>query len=268
MTRKFDPRELMDGAALLASTANVVMQLAQPPVGYGVVESRVESGQVMRHPVRRIRTTVTYLSVAFGGTAEERGYCRREVNRAHALVRSTESSPVRYSAFDPRLQLWVAACLYRGTLDMRTLLHGPADEATADAIYQACRRIGTTLQVPQDMWPTDRAAFERYWASALAGIRIDPPVRDYLDRLIGLEYLPWPVSAAFGPVNRFLTAGFLPQPFRDQMGLGWTERDQQAFALVIRAVAVAGRMLPGPVTRLPFNACLADLRLRRRLRAG
>lgn len=70
----FDARDLMDGAALLAGTANVVMQLAQPPVGYGVLESKVESGQVMRHPVRRARTTVTYLSVAFLGTSEERGY--------------------------------------------------------------------------------------------------------------------------------------------------------------------------------------------------
>jgi hypothetical protein len=49
-------------------------------------------------------------------------------------------SPVRYSAFDPRLQLWVAACLYRGGLDVHTRLHGPLDQATADAIYRECRR--------------------------------------------------------------------------------------------------------------------------------
>ena len=59
---------MIDGAALLASTANVVMQLARPGVGYGVLESTVEASQVMRHPVRRIRNTVTYLSVALLGT--------------------------------------------------------------------------------------------------------------------------------------------------------------------------------------------------------
>lgn len=257
----------MDGAALLASTANVVMQLAQPPVGYGVLESKVESGQVMRHPVRRARTTVTYLSVAFLGTPEERRAYRRQVNRSHALVQSDPGSPVRYDAFDPRLQLWVAACLYRGALDVRTRLHGPVDEATADAIYRECRRLGTMLQVPEQMWPPDRAAFERYWASAMAVVQIDPPVRDYLDRLIGLDYLPRPVAAAFGPVNRFLTTGFLPPPFREQMRLPWTERDQRAFALLIGLVAAAGRVLPGPVTRFPFNACLADFRLRRRCHA-
>jgi len=261
----FDVRDLMDGTTLLASTANVVMQLAQPPVGYGVLESKVGSGQVMRHPLRRIKSTVTYLSVAFLGTAEERGYFRRRVDRSHAMVRSDPDSPVEYSAFDPRLQLWVAACLYRGTVDMHALLHGPVDEASADVIYRACWQLGTTLQVPEQMWPADRAAFERYWAAELAGIRIDPPVRDYLDRLIGLEYLPWPASVAFGPVNRFLTTGFLAPPFREQMRLGWTERDQQAFALLIRTLATVSRLLPAPVSRFPFNACLADLRLRRML---
>jgi uncharacterized protein (DUF2236 family) len=259
----FDVRDVIEGAALLASTANVIMQLARPAVGYGVVESKVESGQVMRHPLRRLRTTITYLSVAFLGTEDERRFYRRQVNRSHAHVHSAAGSPVRYNAFDPRLQLWVAACLYRGVIEVHTLLHGPADEAVADAIYRDCRRLGATLQVPGQMWPADRAAFERYWNAALAEVRIDPPVRDYLDRLIALDYLPRPLSTAFGPLNRFLTAGFLSPPFRAQMQLSWTERDQQVFAIVIRLVAVVNRLLPGPVSRFPFNACLQDLRIRR-----
>lgn len=260
--RDFDVRDVIDGAALLASTANVVMQLAQPPVGYGVVESTVESGQVMRHPFRRARNTITYLSVAFLGTPEERRLFRRRVNRSHAAVRSGPGSPVRYNAFDPRLQLWVAACLYRGVMDTHAVLHGPPDEAAADTIYSECRRLATTLQVPGDMWPADRAEFERYWHSALAGVRVDPPVRDYLDRLIGLGYLPRPVSAVFGPVNRFLTAGFLPPQFRAQLGLRWTGGDQRRFDALMAVVASVNRLLPPPVSRFPFNACLQDLRLR------
>jgi uncharacterized protein (DUF2236 family) len=157
----------------------------------------------------------------------------------------------------------VAACLYRGFLDAYEILHGPVDEAVADAIYRECRRLGTTLQVPEHMWPADRAAFERYWATALTEIRIDPPVRDYLDRLMALDFLPRPFGAALGPVNRFLTSGFLPPPFRSHMQMRWTERDQRAFAFLIGMVAVVNRLLPGPVSRFPFNACLQDLRLRR-----
>ena len=254
--------DLIDGAALLASTANVVMQLARPGVGYGVLESTVEGSQVMRHPLRRIRNTLTYLSVAFMGTAEERAIYRRAVNRSHASVRSSEGSPVSYSAFDPQLQLWVAACLYRGVIEIHTLLHGPVDEATADAIYRESRRLGTTLQVPEEMWPTDRSAFECYWASALAELRIDPPVRDYLYRLMMLDYLPRPLGVAFGPLNRFLTIGFLPPLFREQMQLPWTERDQREFRILMRTIASVNRLLPPPVSRFPFNACLQDLRVR------
>jgi uncharacterized protein (DUF2236 family) len=260
-TPDVDLRDLIDGAVLLASTANAVMQLARPGVGYGVLESKVDGGQTMRCPFRRIRNTVTYMSVALMGTEAERAYFRRQVNRAHALVRSGPDSPVRYSAFDPRLQLWVAACLYRGGMDVRTRLHGPVDEATADALYRQCRRLGTTLQVPEHMWPADRAAFEDYWAAGLAELRIDPPVRDYLNRLIMLNYLPWPFGTALGPLNRFLTTGFLPPPFREQMRLPWTERDQELFDFLIQLVAAANRLLPAPVSRFPFNASLHELRL-------
>ncbi len=131
----FDVRDMMDGAVLLASTANVVMQLARPAVGYGVTESKVDGGQVMRHPFRRVRNTVTYLSVALIGTEEERAFYRRQVSRTHARICSDADSPVSYNAFDPRLQLWVAACLYRGCLDTYRMLHGPVDEGVADAIF-------------------------------------------------------------------------------------------------------------------------------------
>lgn len=257
----FDVRDLVNGVALLASTANVVMQLARPEVGYGVLESTVEPSQLMRHPLRRLRTTLTYLSVVFLGTDKERAAYRCQVNRAHASVHSTAHSPVRYSALDPQLQLWVAACLYRGVMDIHAMLHSPVDDAIADAIYRECRRLGTTLQVPLQLWPPDPAAFERYWARALAEIRIDPPVRDYLGRLITLDYLPRPFSTALGPVNRFLTTGFLPTPFRAQMKLPWTERDQRRFECLMQMVASASRVLPPPVSRFPFNACLLDLRV-------
>jgi uncharacterized protein (DUF2236 family) len=85
---------------------------------------------------------------------------------------------------------------------------------------------------------------------------------------MALDYLPGPLSMAFGPVNRFLTAGFLAPPFRAQMQVSWTERDQQVFAVLIGLVAVVNRLLPGPVSRFPFNACLQDLRLRRLVGTG
>jgi len=99
------------GSALLAGPANVIMQLSRPGVGYGVMESRVESGRIDRHPIKRARTTFTYLAVATQGTDDQKKAFRRAVNKAHAQVYSTDESPVSYHAFDPELQMWVAACL-------------------------------------------------------------------------------------------------------------------------------------------------------------
>ncbi|WP_231611541.1 oxygenase MpaB family protein, partial [Rhodococcus sp. CX] len=94
----------MDGIGLAAGAANIIMQLSWPGVGYGVFESRVESGRLFDHPFKRTRTTLGYLAVAARGTEEERKLFRDAVNRSHRQVRSTAESPVKYNAFDPELQ--------------------------------------------------------------------------------------------------------------------------------------------------------------------
>lgn len=63
-------------------------------------------------------------------------------------------------------------------------------------------------------------------------------------------------------MNRFLTTGFLPPPFREQMQLPWTERDQRQFDILIQIVASVNRLLPAPVSRFPFNVSLQEIRLR------
>jgi len=128
--------DLLNPTAVLLPAANVIMQLASPAVGYGVLESPVDSGNVYKHPLKRARTTGTYLAAATLGTDADRALIRDEVDRVHALVRSTKSSPVSYNAFDPRLQLWVAACLYRYYIDQHEFLYGPLDDDSADAVYQ------------------------------------------------------------------------------------------------------------------------------------
>ena len=124
--------DLINPAAVLAPAANVIMQLSLPGVGYGVLESPVDSGNVYKHPFKRARTTGTYLAAATLGTDADRALIRDEVDKVHALVRSKTSSPLSYNAFDPRLQLWVAACLYRYYIDQHEFLYGPLDDESAD----------------------------------------------------------------------------------------------------------------------------------------
>jgi uncharacterized protein (DUF2236 family) len=251
------------GIALLAGPANVIMQLARPGVGYGVLESRVESGRVDRHPIKRARTTFTYLAVANNGTDEQKAAFRRAVNGAHAQVYSTDESPVSYHAFDKNLQLWVAACLYKGAVDVYRLFVGELDDETADRHYAEGMALGTTLQVPAAMWPADRAAFDAYWQRSLDEVHIDDTVREYLfpiaaGRVRGVK-LPVAVQRRLDAFNLLITTGFLPQRFRDEMRLPWDARHQRRFDRLMGVLRAVTRLMPRFVRQFPFNVLLKDL---------
>ena len=256
--------DLAIGVGLMAGSANVVMQLAHPSVGYGVVESRVDAGNLFKHPWKRTRTTLTYLAVAILGNEQEKVAYRHGVDQSHAGVRSTESSPVVYHAFDPELQLWVAACIYRGFWDTYRLFGAPLNPAAWERIYRECAVFGTILQVPPHRWPADIVGFEDYWASALEKITIDDTVRTYLTDLIMLEPFPAPIRLLGRRLNRFLTTGFLPERFRAEMRLSWTPNDQHRFDWLMAAIRLVTRIAPGPLLAFPYNALLWDLRWRMR----
>ncbi|MCW2686486.1 MAG: hypothetical protein JWR37_1376 [Mycobacterium sp.] len=256
--------ELLNPAAILLPAANVIMQLSSPGVGYGVLESPVDSGNVYKHPFKRARTTGTYLAAATIGTPADRALIRDEVDKVHALVRSRPSSPVSYNAFDPRLQLWVAACLYRYYVDQREFLYGPLDDTAADAVYRDAKKLGTTLQVSEDMWPSDRVAFDEFWKRSLDELRIDPPVREHLHGVAAMAFLPWPLRLLAGPFNLFATTGFLPTEFRQQMQLPWTARDQRRFERLLSALRIADQVIPQRLWIFGYRLYLWDMRSRAR----
>jgi uncharacterized protein (DUF2236 family) len=251
------------GIALLAGPANVIMQLARPSVGYGVLESRVDSGRVDLHPIKRARTTFTYMAVATRGSDAQKTAFRNVVNRAHAQVYSTAESPVRYHAFDKDLQLWVAACLYKGAVDVYRIFVGEMDDEFADEHYRESATLGTTLQVPRGMWPADRAAFDRYWQESLEQVHIDDTMREFLypiavSRINGVR-LPGPVQRWNEKLALLITTGFLPQRFRDEMRLPWDAKRQLQFDRLTAVLRTVNHLMPRFVRQFPFNVLLKDL---------
>ncbi len=256
--------DLINPAAVLAPAANVIMQLSLPGVGYGVLESPVESGNVYKHPFKRARTTGTYLAAATLGTDADRALIRDEVDRVHALVRSTKSSPLSYNAFDPRLQLWVAACLYRYFIDQHEFLYGSLDDESADTIYDDAKKLGTTLQVRYDMWPADRVAFDEFWKRTLDELKIDPPVREHLHGVAAMAFLPLPLRFLAGRFNLFATKGFLPPKFRAHMKMTWSAAQERHFQRLLTALRIADRVIPREVWILGYRMYLWDMRARAR----
>ena len=264
----------MVGLSLAAGGANVIMQLARLPVGRGVAESRVDSGRVDRHPIKRLRTTTAYLLVAMLGSDHERDGLRRQIDRVHAMVRSRPGDPVAYNAFDPELQLWVAACLYKGLEDVHRVFELRGDDRFFDEVlYPHAARLGTTLQVTEAMWPADRQAFETYWKEGITRVEMDDVTRTYLRGIADLRFMVAPLGRLGRPLRPILrpggelmTGGFLPPELRDELGLPWDERRQRRFDRVTAVSAAALRHAPRALRELPLNLYWRDAQ--RRLRTG
>lgn len=264
--KKVDQTDALDFWSAAGAAANVIMQMCWPEVGYGVAESRVESGSLVKHPWKRLRTTAQYLAVAVLGTPEERHAYREAVNVAHRQVRSMPESPVKYNAFNKELQLWVAACLFIFYEDTYQLLHGKMNETQAQNFYRKAMPIGTTLQVTEDQWPATRAEFDIYWNTACERIQLDDFVKDYLLTLINLKMINWPMRVLLAPLLRFLTVGFLAPVFRDAMDLEWTGDDQRRFENLFLFVSFVNRFIPRFLRTMNYTVLMSDLRWR--LRTG
>jgi len=248
-------RRRADGiGALIGDTANVFLQLAWPEIGYGVVESSVSGGQVMRHPFKRARTTLAYLGIALEGTQEQIDLYRQAVGTSHRQVRSGPDSPVKYNAFDRELQLWVASCLFYGFWDISVRMHGPMSPHDEEVLLRACARFGTSLQVPQDMWHQSMADFWRYWEQSLQRASIDDTVGAYFHDLLNLRMLPFPLDRLFGPVHAWFNTGLTPPEIRRQLGLRWTAADERRHDRALRALGVIYRRLPRVLRMFPLNA--------------
>ncbi|GAB91606.1 oxygenase MpaB family protein [Gordonia rhizosphera] len=255
-------QEALDFWAFAGGAANVVIQLGWPEVAYGVMESKVESGALTKHPWKRARTTGQFLTVAILGTDEEKAAFREAVNSAHRHVRSDEQSPVKYNAFNRELQMWVAACLFIGFEDTHQLLHGVMSPEEAETFYQSAKPLGTTLQVPDEMWPATRADFEHYWNIACQRIVIDDTTCDFLNDLVDLKMINPLIRLPFVNLLRFLTIGFLPAIYRDQLGLEWTEDDRRRFQHLFTFVSVVNKFLPKSIRFGGNRVLMRDLRRR------
>lgn len=260
--------DALDFWSFAAGAANVVMQLSRPGVGHGVVESKVDSGNLLKHPWKRARTTFQYIAVAVLGTPQDRAAFREAVNTAHRHVKSEPGSPVSYNAFDRDLQMWVAACLFVGLEDTYQLLRGEMTAEQSEQFYRSAWPLGTTLQVSEDQWPPTRAEFDAYWVEACGQVSMDDRVRDYLGDLLDLRMINPIVGLPFRPLLKFLTAGFLAPVFRDAMGVQWSDLRQNLFERLFQLVAFVNRFLPVFIRQGGSYVLLADVRRRvRRQRA-
>lgn len=234
-------------AILLAGGARaILLQVANPQVGQGVADH----SDFASRPLDRLKATMTYVYAVVYGSAEQQVEVVRRVNQAHGPVhRAADTAPpaavgaVGYNAFDPQLQLWVAATLYQTAVTVYQLVFGPLDEASADRIYQDYAILGTSLQVPHGAWPATRKQFTTYWDDQLDSLVIGTAARRVGRDLFHPAGASWWLKMVL-PSVRFVTVGLLPAAVRADYGFTWGARRQRHFDRTVRITATVYPRLP------------------------
>jgi uncharacterized protein (DUF2236 family) len=242
---------------LLGAASTVFYQLADKGVGLGVAEHST----TLKRPVDRLRTTLLYIYMMVLGTDDERAAITRMVNRAHGPVHSEG----RYSAFDPELQLWVAATLARNGPVIYERLFGPLDEESHEQLYRQSQILGTALQVKPEQWPATRADFEDYWNKKLETLESDPAVQVYVQRLLKAEQRHL-LLRPLGKVDDLMARGNVDPRVREVLGLTWTPLDQARYDLFWKVFPPIYRAVPKLLRQLPARLIVLDTR--RRMRSG
>jgi uncharacterized protein (DUF2236 family) len=227
----------------------ILLQLANPAVGHAVADH----SSFATDPTRRLRHTLTFVYATIWGTPSQAEWVTAMVNRAHQPVRSPA-----YDATDPHLQLWVNATLYDSAVAIYERIFGALPDADADAVYNEYAAIGVALQMPRDLWPTDRAAFRTYWKHSVAALTVDNTTRSVARSLLHPTSGPRWLRLAM-PLVRLLTVGLLSPELRTAYGLPWTARSQRQFDRTMRVTATVYPLLPLRLRHWPKNYLLRHI---------
>lgn len=230
----------------------LLLQVALPAVGRGVVEHSDFAERAMD----RLHATMTFMCAAVFASPEDFAVVRRRVNRAHAPVRAdADATGPAYNAYDPALQLWVAATLYRTMMDLHERVFGSLSPAEQEGVYQEYVRLGANLQIPPSSWPPTRAAFDDYWDAMLGRLEVGDATRALARQILYPRTVPLWVRLLL-PDARLVTAGLLPAAVREAFRLPWDDERRRRYERWMHRLARWYPRVPQRLRHAPRDAYL------------
>ena len=214
-----------ENVLLLGGGRALLMQLAHPKVAAGVDEH----SDFRTRPMYRLRRTIRLTMAIVFGDRETALAAARSVNRVHAKVVGRD-----YRALDPDLLLWVHATLVDSAVVTYEKFVRPLSAPEREEFYEQMKVTGELLGIPRATFPPLYADFEEYVATTVAGLRVSATALELSQLVVRPRVLRMP-GAVFIPLE-LVTAGLMPAPLREQFGLPWGRRREQAFRLIARAV--------------------------------
>jgi len=141
---------------------------------------------------------------------------------------------------------------------MHQLMFGNLDSATDDQVYQEYSVMATSLRVPPEMWPKDRATFWEYWDEKIATLQIGPNAKHVAQDLLYNKAGPLWLRLNL-PLVRLITAEQLPPRIREAYGL---KAHHRRYNFVLGLTKGVYRRLPSSVRQYPLRYYLKDMRKR------
>lgn len=246
-----------EGIVLAGAGAAIALQVAHRPVAAGVQQH----SNFTADPLGRLRRTLQYIyAVVLPEARPGRGTVIDWVTRAHEPVEGRVDG-ASYSAADPETQRWVTATLYWTADQIRWRIWGEQGSDEIEQIYRGYAILGTALGMPQEYWPEDRNAFQRYWSRQVSNLEVTDAARQIMTDLFAAESAPPWLRAAM-PLAKFLTAGLLPASIREQLGLDWDGADSMREDRLWRGLRTVYPRLPTGIRHAPARIVVGGLTCR------
>jgi len=235
---------------VLGGVRALLLQIAHPAVADGV--ARYSGFQ--KDPFGRGYRTFAAMAMIYFGTKKQAEETARRLWRIHSAVqgqyelsrgigtRQTPNSKLQtYSANDPNLLLWVLATLTDTTLQVysRTqFLDLPPD--WKEKFYEESKIAAQVLGIPDDVYPADLEAFEKYFSKILNGDLLGsaPVCREMAQAIVRHPRAPKKWAALFA-------AGWLPVPLCQRLGIEAGEHPERRLEKWLWRFVRVYRFLPG-----------------------
>ncbi|WP_143195711.1 oxygenase MpaB family protein [Archangium sp. Cb G35] len=209
---------------LLGGLRAILLQIAHPAVASGVSQNSNFRNDLLG---RARRTYTAMYQLKFGGLREATGAAKR-IHSLHSRVYgSIADGAGPYRANDPSLLRWVHATLIDTAMLIFDTFVRPLSIDEKRRFYQETLRAAAYFGILPEQMPPTLEDFYAWYDGELAGEQLR--VGDTALELSGLLF-----NSPFtrGQVDEVLTAGLMPERWREAYRLPWGSRRQLAWKLL------------------------------------
>lgn len=254
-----------ESAVFLGAGRAALLQLAHP----WVAAALEQHSSAMSRPIARFHNTFRIVYTMIFGTRGQALAAARHLYKLHTTIRGELPEAAagwprgaHYQANEIAALRWVFATLVESAELAYACALGPVQSAEREQYYADSKILAGLFGLPQAALPENWEAFAAYNRAMhnSAELGVTPAARAMAHNLLSGAGSWIPIPGWY----RALTAEWMPERFRDEFQLGFTEKDRQAASRARRRIPAIYRKLPASIRFVgPWRQAQARLAGRR-----